>query len=234
LEEETMTQQIHDPRYATPQPTFPPPGGYGQPAPPFGPPPGGFGPPPGGFGPPPPPAPRRRTGAIVGSIIGALVLIGGLAVGALFLFGGKVLDTAEAERQLARLTEEQVGLAAEDVRCPDDVPLAAGTTTTCTATLDGQAISFTVEQTDDTGNVQITSDNGFVVVADVEASLAEQVGAEAEVEATATCDAEGHSVLVDGAGTPIPCTVSNAADASDSIDVFATVGEDGTVSYEVV
>ncbi len=228
-----MTQQIHDPRYATPQPAFPPAGGYGQPAPPFGPPPGGYGPSPGGFGPPPPPAPRRRTGAIVGSIIGALVLIGGLAVGALFLFGGKVLDTAEAERQLAQLTEEQVGLAADDVQCPDDVPLAAGTTTTCTATLDGQPISFTVEQTDDEGNVQITGDDSIVVVADVEASLAEQVGAEAGVEAIATCDAEGRSVLVDGAGTPIPCTVSNAADASDSIDVVATVDDAGSVSYEV-
>jgi hypothetical protein len=235
-----MTQQIHDPRSASPQPSFPPPGGYGQPAPlvgppagGYGPPPGDYGPPPGGFGPPPPPAPRRRTGTIVGSIVGVLVLIGGLAVGALFLLGGKVLDTAEAERQLAQLTEEQVGLAADDVQCPDDVPLAAGTTTTCTATLDGQPISFTVEQTDDEGNVQITGDNSIVVVADVEASLAEQVGAEAGVEAIATCDAEGRSVLVDGAGTPIPCTVSNAADASDSIDVVATVDDAGSVSYEV-
>jgi uncharacterized protein DUF4333 len=222
-----MTQQINDPRHAPQQPTFPPAGGYGQPTPPFG-------PPPAAFGAPQPPAPRRRTGVIVGSIVGALVLIGGLVVGALFLFGGKVLDTAEAERQLAQLTEDQVGLAATDVQCPDDVALAAGTVTTCTATLDGQPISFTVEQTDDEGNVQMTSDNSFVVIADVEASLAEQVGAEAEVEAIATCDAEGRSVLVDGAGTPIPCTVSNATDATDSIDVVATVDDAGSVSYEVV
>jgi hypothetical protein len=227
-----MTQQIHDPRSA-PQPPFPPAGGYGQPAQPFGPPAPQFGPPPGGFGAPQPPAPRRRTGAIVGSIVAALVLIGGLVVGALFLFGSETLDTAEAERQLAQLTEEQVGLAATDVQCPDDVPLEAGTTTTCTATLDGQPISFTVEQTDDEGNVQITSDNTFVVLADVEAALDQQVGAEAEVEVSTTCDAEGRTVLVDGAGTPIPCTVSNAEDASDSIEVVATVDEAGDVTFEV-
>jgi len=222
-----MTQQINDPRRATQQPSFPPAGGYGQPTPPFG-------PPPAGFGAPQPPAPRRRTAAIVGSIVGALVLIGGLVVGALFLFGGKVLDTAEAERQLVQLTEEQVGLAATDVQCPDDVALEAGTVTTCTATLDGQPVSFTVEQTDDEGNVQITSDNSFVDIATVEASLTQQLGEVAGVEVISTCDTGGHSVLVDGIGRPISCTVTNAEDASDSVDVTATVDESGTVSYEVV
>nr|WP_275585921.1 DUF4333 domain-containing protein [Geodermatophilus sabuli] len=156
-----------------------------------------------------------------------------MVVGALFLFGSQELDTARAETEIVRLTEEQVGLAASDVRCPEDVPLEAGTTTTCTATLDGQPASFTVEQTDGEGNVQITSDNSFVAVADVEAELAAQVGEEAGVEATATCDAGGRSVLVDIAGTPIPCTVANAEDATDSIDVSATVDEAGQVGYEL-
>jgi hypothetical protein len=39
---------------------------------------------------------------------------------------------------------------------------------------------------------------------------------------------------VDGVGTPIPCTVVNAGDASDSIEVAATVDENGEVSYEVL
>ncbi len=46
--------------------------------------------------------------------------------------------------------------------------------------------------------------------------------------------AGGHSVLVDGVGTPISCTVANAEDASDSVEVTATVDESGEVSYEVL
>ncbi|MGY1638167.1 DUF4333 domain-containing protein [Geodermatophilus sp. SYSU D00742] len=231
-----MTQQIQDPGY--PQPPFPPAGAPGQPAapygqPPFGPPPTGFGPPPTGSGAPQAPAPRTRTGAIVGSVIGALVLIAGLAVGALFLFGTTTIDTAEAERQIAALTEEQVGVAAADVSCPEDVEAEAGGTFSCTATLEGQPIGFTVEQTDDEGNVQIESDEMLVVVATVEQSLARQVGDEAGVEAVATCETEGRSVLVGATGTPIPCTVANAEDSTDSIDVLATVDEAGAVTYEV-
>jgi Domain of unknown function (DUF4333) len=239
-----MTQQIDEPRFA-PQPPFPPAqpphppaGGYDQPpaapygqppAAPYGPPP--FGPPPGGFGTLPPTAPRTRTGVIVGSIAAALVVIGGLAVGALLLFGRTTIDTAEVERQIAGLTEEQVGVAAQDVRCPEDVEAVAGESFTCTATLEDQPVSFTVEQTDDEGNVQVTGDNQFVVLADVEAALAQQLGEQAQVEASASCAADGRTVLVDAAGTPVDCTVTNATDATDSVDVVATVDAAGTVSY---
>lgn len=218
-----MTQQIGHPGYP-PQPQTPPYGPSGQPAAPFG-------PPPAGSGAPQPPR-RRRTGAVVGGIVAAVLAIVGLGVAALFLFGTKLLDTAEAEREIARITEEQAGLAASDVSCPDDVPLQAGTTTTCTGTLDGQPISFTVEQTDDEGNVQIASVEDFVIIANVEAALSQQVGAEAQVEVTTTCDADGRSVLVEGFGTPIPCTVTNATDATDSLDVIATVDDGGNVTYE--
>ncbi|MBB3082690.1 DUF4333 domain-containing protein [Geodermatophilus sabuli] len=224
-----MTQQINTPGH--PQPPLPPVGAPGQPAAPYGQSP--CGPPPAGFGPPQPPAPRKKTGAIVGAVVGVLVLVAGLAVGAVLLFGTTTIDTAEAERQIATLTEEQVGVAAADVSCPEDVEAEAGGTFSCTATLDGQPIRFTVEQTDAEGNVQIESDETFVVVATVEESLAQQVGAEAGVEAVATCETEGRGVLVGATGTPIPCTVTNAEDATDSIDVLATVDEAGDVSYEV-
>jgi hypothetical protein len=218
-----MTQQIGHPGYtAYPQP--PSYGPSGQPAAPYGPPPVGFG------GPQPPR--RRRTGAVVGGIVAAVLGVVGLGVAALFLFGTRLLDTAEAEREIVRITEEQAGLAATDVTCPDDVPLQAGTTTTCTGTLDGQPIRFTVEQTDDEGNVQIASVEDFVIIANVEAALSQQVGAEAQVEVTTTCDADGRSVLVEGLGTPIPCTVTNATDATDRLDVIATVDDAGNVTYE--
>jgi hypothetical protein len=141
---------------------------------------------------------------------------------------------AEAERQIAQLTEEQSGVAPTDVSCPADVEARSGATFSCSASVEDQPITFTVTQTDDEGNVRIDGDNTFVDVATVEAALNEQLGAEAGVEVVSTCDTGGHAVLVDGIGTPISCTVANAGDASDSVAVTATVDENGAVSYEVM
>ena len=210
------------------QQTYPTPP-FGPPAPQYGPAPYGA---PAGFG--QPPAPRRRTGAIVGAVVSTVLVLGGLVVGALLLFGAKTLDTSEAERQIAQLTEEQAGVAPTDVSCPADIEAESGATFACSASLEAQPISFTVTQTDDEGNVRITSDNSFVDIAGVEASLTEQLSEVAGVDVVSTCDAGGHSVLVDGVGTPISCIVANAEDASDSVEVTATVDESGTVSYEVV
>jgi hypothetical protein len=211
--------------------TYPTPS-FGPPAPENGLPAAPYGPPAAGFG--PPPAHGRRTGAIIGAVVAALIVLGGLAAGALLLFGTRTLDTAEAEREIALLTEEQAGVAATDVSCPADIEAVAGAAFSCSASLEDQPISFTVTQTDDDGNVRISSDNSFVDIATVEASLTQQLSEVVGVEVVSTCDAGGHSVLVDGVGTPISCTVANAEDASDSVEIVATVDERGAVSYEVL
>ena len=214
-----MAQQTY------PSPSFGPPAPqYGPPAPPYGFPPAGFG---------QPPAPRKRTGAIVGAVVAAVLLLGGLTVGALLIFGTKTLDTADVERQITRVTEEQAGVAPTGVTCPADIEAESGATFACSASLEDQPVTFTVRQTDGEGNIRIDSDNTFVDVATVEASLTEQLSEVSGVEVVSTCDVDGHSVLVDGVGTPIPCTVTNAGDASDYVDVDATVDEGGDVSYEV-
>jgi hypothetical protein len=168
---------------------------------------------------------------VVGIVVAAVVVLGALAVGAFLLFGTKTLDMAEAEREIAQLTEDQAGVAPTDVSCPAQVEARSGETFTCTASLEDQPMSFTVTQTDDDGNVRVDSDNDFVDVATVEASLDQQWAELAGVDVVSTCDAAGHSILVDGIGTPIPCTVTNALDATDSVAVTATVDESGAVSY---
>jgi uncharacterized protein DUF4333 len=221
-----MTQQTSpNPSFGAPVPPYGPPGA------PYAPPTLAYGPPMAGFG--QPPAPRRRTGAVVAAVVAAVLVLGGLAVGALLLFGTKTLDTAQAERQIAQVTEDQAGVAPTDVSCPADVEARAGAAFTCTASLDDQPISFTVTQTDGDGHIRMDGDNTFVDVATVEDSLDEQFSASTGVEVVSTCDTGGHAVLVDGVGTPIPCTVTNAAAPSDSVGVTATVDEHGTVSYVV-
>lgn len=238
-----MTQQIHPtpssgppaPGYGQPLSPGPPTPPSGSPALPYGPPAPPYAPPASTAGyPGQPRSPRRRTGAVVGAIVAAVLVLGGLVVGTVLLFGTKLLDTAEAERQITQLAEEQAGVAPTEVTCPTDVAAEAGANFACSASLDGQPITFTVTQTDDDGNVRITGDNTFVDVATVEAALTQQLGEVAGVEVDSSCDTDGRSVLVDAVGTPIPCTVTNAGDASDSVDVLATVDEDGAVTYEVV
>ncbi|MGY1814776.1 DUF4333 domain-containing protein [Blastococcus sp. SYSU D00820] len=215
-----MTQQLSHPQYAAQQY---PPQPYG--GPPLGSP---------GYGPPPPP--RRRTGVVVGSVAGAVVVLGGLGVGAFLVLGTSTLDTAAAEERIVTLTQEETGVAATDVSCPADVEAEAGATFTCTAVLDGQGTSFTVRQTDDEGNVEITSDDDWVVVAEVEAFLLQEAEGQNDpgADVAITCDTDGRAVLVgDAAQEPIVCTAT-FPDSGDSIDVLVTVAEDGSITYEAV
>jgi hypothetical protein len=204
-------------------PPAPPAGPYG---PPTGP--GGYAPP--GYGQPPAPPRRKRTGLIIGIVAGVVVLAA-LAVGAIFLFGTKTLNTAEAEKQIGTITQKQIGTAPTDVQCPEDIAVQSGKTFTCTGTLDGQKVSYTVKETDDKGNVRIDADNKFVLLSKVEDAVATDVGDQAGVDATATCDGGGHTILVDGVGKPIDCTVTNTDDSTDTLDVTATVDADGNVDW---
>jgi cytoskeletal protein RodZ len=224
IEEPDMTQ-VHDPRY-TAQPQAPL--GHGPYAPPPFPAPG-YGAPQGApFGAPPK---KSRTGAIVGSVVAVLVLAG-LGIGAFLLFAPRVLDTAEAEREIASLAQEQAGVTLTDVSCPEDVDLAAGTVTTCTASLEGQDVTFTVEQTDDEGNVTIESDQVYVPVTDVEALLTEQFATEADLTVTSSCDAGERTVLVAADGLQLTCTVALTDDPSDTGTVLANVDAQGNVTFD--
>src|SRR4051812_31957418 len=151
---------------------------HGQPQPqPFGPVhPQSFGPaypPP--FPPAPPAAPRRRTGKIVGLVAVALVLLAGLGVGALFLFGQRTVEPESVQREIVRITQTAVGVVPADVRCPTDIKAEAGGTFACTATVDGQPVGYTVRQDDDKGHLTITYDR-LIKVTQLESTLADQVG----------------------------------------------------------
>ncbi|MGX5654719.1 DUF4333 domain-containing protein [Geodermatophilus nigrescens] len=217
--------QVHDPRYTAQQyaPQGHAPQGHGPYAPPPFPAPG--------IGAPAQQPRKKRTGAIVGSVVAVLVLAG-LGIGAFLLFAPRVLDTAAAEREIASLAQEQAGVTVTGVSCPDDVDLAAGTVTTCTGSLEGQDVTFTVEQTDDEGNVTIESDQVYVPVADVEALLTEQFATEAGLTVSSTCDAGERTVLVAADGLQLTCTVALAEDPSDTGEVLANVDAAGNVTFD--
>jgi hypothetical protein len=184
---------------------------------------------PGAYAPPPTP-PRNSNGKILAGVIAAIVALAGLGVGAWYLFASSQgLDIAKVEAEIVRATEA-AGLTPSDVRCPEEIPVAAGRVDTCTATLEGDEVTYTVAQSDDQGNVKINS-SGFVVVAQVEALLRDQVGAQSGIEVVAEC-ADGDRVLVGGPGTTVNCTVSDAANPDDFAEFTGTVTDDtGTVAW---
>lgn len=177
----------------------------------------------------PPPPPRRSAGKIAAAVGGAVVALAGLGVGVWYLLAPATLDTAKVEAEIVRATEA-LGLTPTGVQCPGNIPVAVARVDTCSATLEGQQVSYTVKQTDDKGNVNINS-TGFVVVSQVEALLREQVGSQAGVEVVAEC-AGGSRVMVGGPGTTVDCTVADAANPSDYAEFTGTVKDDqGTVDF---
>ena len=106
----------------------------------------------------PRPAPKRRAGRVVAVVISALVVLAGLGVGALFLFGTKTVDTASVQQEIDRITRSAVEVAPADVRCPVGIEAQAGGTFTCTAMVDGQPVTYWVHQNDDQGNLTVTYD----------------------------------------------------------------------------
>jgi hypothetical protein len=210
--------------YGTPPgPTAP----YGTSAPYGSTPPGGWPP-----GVPAQPPRKRRTGLIIGIVVGVVVIIAALVVGGVLLFGSKSLDPASAQSAIASGVQTQFGVTPTDVHCPSGITAKAGSTFTCTAKLDGQPISFSVRQTDDNGHVSWHSTSNIAPVKQLEDAVAKQVGDQAGVTATASCDAGGRTVVVGATTSPIRCTVTNASDSSDSVDVDASIDAQGHVSVQ--
>ena len=212
-------------------PPFPPVAGNPQPLPPQGPPqPYGAGPVPPPAYPPLPPAPKRSTGKTVGIMAAVLVLLGGLGAAAQYVFGTRTVDPASVQQEIVRITQTAVGVAPADVRCPAEIRAQAGGTFACTATVDGQPVTYTVRQDDDQGHLTINYDR-LIKVADVESVIAQQVGKDVDVTVTVECPPTGRTVVVNAPGTPIACAATNADDPSDSAAITVTVAADGTPGY---
>lgn len=187
--------------------------------------------PPWAVGPGPVPSPRHRAGRVVATVAGTTLAVGALAVGSLLLLGEPTLDTAVVEQRIVAETDLQAGAAATDVDCPTDVAAQTGSTFTCTAQLDGQPVTYTVRQEDAEGNVHFELDDEIVLLDQVEQMLTDQLATDHGLTVTSSCGSDGRRVLVDGTQTPVPCTVTNVDDASDTLALVVTVEADGSISY---
>lgn len=183
--------------------------------------------------PAPPPPPRRRTGLIVGVVLGVLALLGAIAVAAVLVLAPNRLDVDDVRNEIVRVTQEEVALAPTDVVCPETIDVVAGATATCTATLDGQPLTYSVRQDDDQGNLTISHDR-TLLVAELEATTGALLSSDIGEEIVVACTTEERTVLVNAVGVPIPCGAANAADPTLTAEVTVTVDEAGNVAYEVL
>jgi hypothetical protein len=175
---------------------------------------------------------QKRKGLILGLLSTPLVLAAIGAV-ALFLFGPKTVEPESVQNEIGRIIQTAVQVAPADVSCPDGIKAQAGGTFTCTGTVEGQPMTFWVQQNDDKGNLTITYDRLLRLDA-VEQSIAGQVSSDIEIDVLADCGPADRTVIVNAPGQPIDCTVTNASDPTDGAQTTVTVDAEGNAEYQFV
>jgi hypothetical protein len=143
-----------------------------------------------------------------------------------------VLDPAALQKEIVRVTVSEVAVEPTGVQCPSDIRFAKGAVFTCSATLQGQPLTYTITQTDGVGGLNIAHDrvlSAKEVGDQLTATLTRDVGE----DVVAVCGTDGQTVIVNAPGQPIRCGAANAANAARNAPVTVTVDQNGTLSYEV-
>ncbi|MGY2003747.1 DUF4333 domain-containing protein [Blastococcus sp. SYSU DS1024] len=126
------------PRYGQGQPQYGRPPQYGYPGA------GGHGAP--QYAPARPPARRKRTGLLVGLLVLAALLVGGVVLAT--TAGPTVLSRSAVERDVAEQFEQREGVAV-DLRCDQEMRVEEGATYECTGvTADDEQVTLQIEITD--------------------------------------------------------------------------------------
>jgi hypothetical protein len=143
-----------------------------------------------------------------------------------------VLDPASVQKEVVRITVNEVSVEPPGVQCPSDVKFEKGNTFTCSATLQGQPLTYTITQTDGEGGLNIAHDR-VLSVKEVSDELAAQLTRDVGEKVVAVCGTDGQTVIVNTPGTAINCGAANAANPDRNAPVTVQIDKDGTLSYQV-
>jgi hypothetical protein len=93
-------------------------------------------------------------------VAGAAVLVVAAALVVAFVTPGllvtRVFDTGALQKGVTTVLAEDYGVeGVSDVQCPANVKVAAGATFTCSAAIDGDAVTVPIRVTDDDGGYEV-------------------------------------------------------------------------------
>jgi len=136
------------------------------------------------------------------------------------------IDSAKAERSIARTVADQVGAEVRSVECPDGLTAEKGDTFECTVTgADGSSGTAQVTERDDRGTVSVSAP--FIDVGELEQSIEEGIAKQVGDDVDVTCPE-----LVAGAkGDTFDCTASSGP-REVTVNVTQTDAQ-GRVRYEL-
>lgn len=166
--------------------------------------------------------PRRGRAAL---LLVALVAVGTPAC-------TRTLDAEVLHQAIASGLNEQLALPIASVSCPADRPIAANDSFDCTATpVAGGELTVTVTQSDEEGNInwKVSRTDGLMDLQLVEASVAEGLRSQAQVEATVTCGDRWKKITP---GDVFSCEARVADGEAVAVEVTTTDGE-GNISWKV-
>jgi len=143
-----------------------------------------------------------------------------------------VLDPVGLQKEIVRVTTTEVAVEPTGIQCPSDIRFAKGAVFTCSATLQGQPLNYTITQTDGAGALNIAHDR-ILSAKEVSDELAATLSKDVGEDIVAVCGTDGQTVLVNAPGQPIRCGAANAANPDRNAPVSVTVDQNGTLSYQV-
>lgn len=159
----------------------------------------------------------RRQRVLV-LVAGGAITVGGCA--------GKALDTARGEREIVRLVLRATGHEAS-VACPRDVPLRKDQRTVCALRgRDGSQASATIVQTDNKGNVRVSSE--LMHTALVENRIARDASAKLGFGVSVTCP----DLVEIATGSHVRCTATDRKGRSAPVLVEIT-DANGSFTYRL-
>lgn len=97
---------------------------------------------------------QRLLVAVVAALVVVVVLVLGFVTPGWFVT--RVFDSGAVQAGVARIiTDDYATDGVADVRCPQNVQVAAGATFSCEATIDGDPVTVPITVTDDRGAYQV-------------------------------------------------------------------------------
>jgi hypothetical protein len=134
--------------------------------------------------------------------------------------GSNTLDGKDVEGSIGKqLRKDFAGASIGSTKCPEDITKKPGKQFTCTATVGNEPVPVTVTQIDRDPGYRAVRQVAVLDVAKVQTFVTTQYDQTVGVLVSAAC-APGKTVLVAKPQTTIPCSVTDSAGTTETVQVL--------------